>query len=231
MEGTALDLIVIPAHFSHRPLAEGRIIVESLKRKIIMLGMLLSVALTGTAAWAQSAPQFELPKVGELKQIGISYASDGRGKIMAGDKSGRVQQYLEIWVDKSKDANVVTYILVGDNGKTFSATWGKGPVNPVAFNCRAEKTPEFGEKSFWVATDNNGVMTFQEIQYEPLKGLFENLGRAREDWKREVNSPIQRQSTSTSEQNILLFLKEKNRKMWLEQGWLRPATLCVRHFI
>ena len=199
-------------------------------RKFLILGIPVLIALTATATLPQSTPQFELPKVEELKQIGISYASDGRGKIMAGDKSGKVQQYLEVWVDKSKVANVVTYVLVGDDRKTFSATWGRGPVNPIAFNCRADKTPEFGEKSFWVATDTNGVLTFQEIEYEPLKGLFENLGRAREDWKREVNSPNQRRSTSTSEQNILLFLKEKNRKKWLEQGWLRPATMCIRHF-
>ena len=204
--------------------------MENLRRKIIIAGILVAIALTATAALPQSTPQFELPKVGELRQIGITYANDGRGKVMAGDKSGKVQQYLEVWVDKSKVANVVTYVLVGDDGKTFSATWGKGPVNPIAFNCRADKTPEFGEKSFWVATDSNGVLTFQELQYEPLKGLFENLGRAREDWKREVNSPIQRRSTSTSEQNILLFLKEKNRQKWMEQGWLRPATMCVRHF-
>jgi hypothetical protein len=204
--------------------------MKNLKCKIINLGILVAVALTATVASAQSPPQFELPKVGEPKQIGISYASDGRGKIMAGDKSGKVQQYLEVWVDKSKVANVVTYVLVGDDRKTFSATWGRGAVNPIAFNCRADKIPEFGEKSLWVATDTNGVLTFQEIEYEPLKGLFENLGRAREDWKREVNSSVQRRSTSTSEQNILLFLKEKNRKMWLEQGWLQPATMCFRHF-
>lgn len=107
---------------------------------------------------------------------------------------------------------------------------GRGPVNPVAFNCKATKIPEFGEKSLWVVTDTNGVLTFEEINYEPLKGLFENLGRAREDWRREVNAPIQRRSTSTSERNILLFLKEKNRQKWLEQGWLRPATTCIRHF-
>jgi hypothetical protein len=204
--------------------------MENLKREIIILGILVAVTLTATAASPQSTPPLELPKVGELKQIGISYASDGRGKIMAGDKSGKVQQYLEVWVDKSKVANVVTYVLVGNDGRTFSATWGRGPVNPIAFNCRADKTPEFGEKSLWVATDTNGVLTFQAIEYEPLKGLFDNLIRARQDWTREVNAPIQRRSTSTSEQNILLFLKEKNRQKWLEQGWLRPATTCIRHF-
>jgi hypothetical protein len=209
--------------------------MENLKRKIIMLGILAAVALTGTVALAQSgSPQaattLELPKINEAKQIGIGYADDGRGRIMAGDRSGRVQQYLEVWVDKSKEANVVTYILVGDDGKTFSATWGKGPVNTVVFNCKPEKIPEFGAKTFWVAIENNSVIAFQEIQYEPVKGLFENLGRAREDYKRERDSQVQRRSTSTSEQNILLFIKEKNRKMWAEQGWLRPATLCIRHF-
>lgn len=104
--------------------------MKNLKRKITITGILLTVALTATTASPQSTPQFELPKVGELKQIGISYASDGRGKVMAGDRSGRVQQYLEVWVDNSKVANVVTYVLVGDDRRTFSATWAEGPSIP-----------------------------------------------------------------------------------------------------
>lgn len=209
--------------------------MENLKRKILVAGFAAAVLVVATTALSQANPpraaaQLELPKINEAKQIGIGYADDGRGRIMIADRSGKVQQYLEVWVDKSKEANVVTYLLVGDDGKTFSATWGRGPVNAVVFNCKPEKIPEFGAKSFWVATENNGVIAFQEIQSEPVKGLFENLGRAREDYKRERDSQVQRRSTSTSEQNILLFVKEKNRKTWAEQGWLKPATLCIRHF-
>jgi hypothetical protein len=62
-----------------------------------------------------------------------------------------VQQYLEVWENQSKAPNVVTYVLVGGK-QPFTATWGRGPVNTAAFNCKADKRPEFGEKDLWVAT-------------------------------------------------------------------------------
>lgn len=204
--------------------------MKSLRHWMMIGAILVLVLLTATTASAQSSTQLELPKVGEPGIISIGYSNDGRGRVRAADSKGKVQQYLEVWENQSKMPNVVTYMLVGGDGRTFSATWGRGPVNPAAFNCKAENVPEFGEKSLWVATVTDGVLKFQEIDNEDIKGLFSNLAKARRDWGREVNSANQRYAANTTEQNLLTFLKEKNRKKWLEQGWLQPATTCVQHF-
>jgi hypothetical protein len=204
-------------------------IMKKLNEKMMLVGIVALIALISTTAVAQSAPP-ELPKVGEIKGIAIAYTNDGRGKISAADKNGLVQQYLEVWENQSAIPNVVTYMLIGTDGSAFSVTWGRGPLNTKAFRCLRGQSPEFGEKSFWVATVNDGKLGFEEIKDESIKGLFDNLTQARRDWKREVNAANQRYNANTTQQNILFFLKEKNRKKWLEQGWLRPATGCVQHF-
>ncbi len=203
--------------------------MKNLLRKMIIACLAASALLIGETALAQSSPETELPKIEEAKNIGISFNLKGAGQILAADREGKVHQYLEIWEDDKKSPNVVTYILVG-GGKTFTATWGRGPVNSSAFRCKAETVPQFGEKAVWVATSSGGVLSFTEIDDKDIKGLFTNVIQARRDFDREVGGWNQRRMANTPEQNILTFLKEKNRKKWLELGWLRSATTCVRHF-
>ncbi len=208
--------------------------MRNLKRAMIIACIAALAALTALTATAQQEniqlTQPSLPKIPESKGIGISYSPDkGIGRIVAADENNKVHQYLEIWEDGKKLPNVVTYLLIGD-GQTFSATWGKGPVNPKSFTCKADNIPEFGEKVFWVATVKDGALTFQEIKDGDVKGLFENLAQARRDWGITVSAINQRANANLVQENILGFMKEKNRKKWLDQGWLQPATLCVQHF-
>jgi hypothetical protein len=209
---------------------DEKVYMKDLRYKKVLVGIAAFIACGATMASAQTPSPIVLPKVDEPRIIGINYAPDGRGKVRAADKNGAVQQYLEVWENQSKIPNVITYMLVSSEGATFSTTWGKGPVNPAAFKCEAEAIPEFTEKTLWVATVTDDVLTFREIKDDDVKGLFRNLELARRDYNREVNASSQRYNANTTEQNILTFLKEKNRKKWLEQGWLQPATACVRHF-
>ena len=112
----------------------------------------------------------------------------------------------------------------------MTATWGRGPVNPAAFNCNVELAPQFGEKSFWVVTVEGKGLKFQEIADGEIKGLFGNLTVIRRDLIRDVSSKMRSSAANSNEHNVVFFFKEKNRKKWLEQGWLQPATTCVRHF-
>ncbi|MBC7909893.1 MAG: hypothetical protein H7Y30_05305 [Pyrinomonadaceae bacterium] len=203
--------------------------IKKLTRQITIVSLFAFVALTATTASAQSSTPLELPKIEEAKHIGISFANDGRGRIRGADKTGMVRQYLEIWANEKQLPNIVTYVLIGDGGQTFTATWGRGPVNSTAFTCQADKLPEFGEKSVWVAMVNDGALVFQEINDDAVKGVFDNLIRARRDYGREVNANFQRSNANTTEINLLTFFKEKNRKKWAEQGWLHQATTCVQH--
>lgn len=43
----------------------------------------------------------------------FGYAKDGRGRVLAANKEGKVEQYLEIWANKSRMTDVVSYVLVG----------------------------------------------------------------------------------------------------------------------
>lgn len=200
-------------------------------KSITLLVMALGfVVLMATTFIAQTSPQSELPKVPDARNISIAFSGTGIGRIMAADERGKVRQYLEEWENSSKEPNVITYVLVGDEGPTFTATWGKGPINTEAFTCVPDKIPEFDKKIFWVATVNNGELTFQEIQDDDVKGLFGNILSARRDYNREASASNQRTRTNYTEQNILGLLKEKNRKKWFEKGWLQPASSCVRHF-
>lgn len=198
--------------------------------KIIMTGMLALIALTATTVPAQSLHQTALPKIEDPSIISIAYSPDGFGRISAADKNGKIRQYLEVWENQSKVPNVVTYVLRGDDGTAFTATWGRGQVNTAAFACNANKIPELGEKSLWVARVSEGVLTFQEIKDDDIKGLFENLTQARRDWNQTVNAANQRRNANLTQENILTLLKKKNREKWLAQGWLQLASSCVHHF-
>ena len=188
------------------------------------------MAFSTPTAMAQVSAQIDLPKVEEPKIIGIAYNRKGQGRISAADREGHVRQYMEVWEDKSKIPNVVTYILIGEDRLTFySVTWGKGPINADAFNCKAIEIPEFDKKTLWVATVADGILTFKVIEDNDVKGLFGNLATARRDWDAEVNSPNQKRNANLTQSNILTFLKKKNREKWLQNGWLQPATTCVRH--
>ncbi|MCA1621588.1 MAG: hypothetical protein LC795_20410 [Acidobacteria bacterium] len=204
--------------------------MRNLLLKFSAAAVMALAALTASVATAQEATRPELPKIPESKTIGIGYASDGRGKVVAADKYGKVRQYLNVWENQSKEPNVVTYVLTTEEGRGYSATWGVGPVNPAAFGCKAREVPQFDEKAMWAATAEAGVLTFTPVDDDDLRGLFRDLKRARQDYNREVNSQHQRSAANTPEQNILILLKEKNRKKWLERGWLRPATTCFRFF-
>jgi hypothetical protein len=199
-------------------------------RLFVVAGIAMFIVLNGSRAIAQSNLPLELPKVEEPKIISIAYGNKGVGRVMAADKNGKVQQYLEVWENASKVPNVVTYVLVLEGNATYTSTWGRGPINPSAFVCKAETTPEFGEKTLWVAVMKDNKLKFEEITDEDVKGLFTNLTQARRDWNRAVNSANQRNNANTVQINILGFLKEKNRKKWLGQGWLQNATSCVQHF-
>jgi hypothetical protein len=177
------------------------------------------------SAFAQASPVPDLPKVGDPVMILAKYGKDGRERIFAGDTDGKVRQYLLVWEDGSNMPNVVTYVVSGE-GHTFNATWGQGPVNPAAFNCAADKAPVFGEKSLWVATDTGSGLKFEEVEYDELKGLFKNLALARREAVREARSPRRSIMAGSMQANIMIFLKEKNRRKWAERGWLRPATDC-----
>lgn len=218
--------------------------IEYLLRKVIMknlihvacvAGFALLIVLTATMASAQSPaqtpPKIELPKFEEPTIIAIAYNRKGQGEISAADRDGKVRQYMEVWENKSKIPNVITYILIGQDRQTyFSITWGRGPVNRDAFACTSVEVPEFGEKSLWVASVSGGVLTFTEIKDEDVKGLFTNLTTARRDWDREISSNNPKRNANTTQNNILDFLKKKNREKWLQNGWLQPATNCVNHF-
>lgn len=205
--------------------------MRNLLLKCSAAALLLSLAaLAASDARSQQPPPPELPKIPESTTIGIAYAPDGRGKVMAADKYGKVRQYLNVWENQSKEPNVVTYVMTTDEGRGYSATWGVGPVNPAAFACKPVEVPQFDEKTMWVATDAGGALKFAAIDAGDLRGLFRDLKRARQDYNREVNSQHQRYGANNPEQNILILLKEKNRKKWLELGWLRPATNCFRFF-
>ena len=199
--------------------------------KNLIAGIAVILALTTATTSAQSpppSPQFELPKIEEARIIGLKYRNDGFGKILAADKSGKVQQYMDVWADQSKAPIMITYVIVGTDGQTFTATWGRGPVDPAAFTCQASSVPEFGKKSLWVAIVSNGVLTFQEIENGDVKGLFDNLTIARQEWSQTIGSAHQRYYANLTQENVLGFMKEKNRKKWVEQGWLRPLNPCTQ---
>lgn len=209
--------------------------MKNLKVKLLLVCLASVVALTAAMALAQEQPNIELskpelPKIPDPKIIAIAFSPDsGIGRVRAADKNGVVNQYLEIWENDKRVPNVVTYVLVA-GGQSYTATWGKGPVNPKAFTCELDKVPAFGEKSFWVATVKDETLSFQEIKDGDIKGLFDNLATARRDYNREVNASTQRNNANLVENNILLLLKEKNRQKWSQQGWLQPAPICIRHF-
>jgi hypothetical protein len=209
----------------------SKVIMKNLIRNTCAAGFALLIVLTATVASAQTPPKIELPKMEEPKIIGIAYNRKGQGQITAADREGKVHQYMEVWEDKSKIPNVITYMLIGqDRESYFSITWGRGPVNREVFACTSVEVPEFGEKSFWVTSVTSAVITFTEIKDEDVKGLFANLTRARRDWDLEVSSNNPKRNANTTQNNILDFLKKKNREKWLQNGWLQPATNCVRHF-
>lgn len=201
-----------------------------MKNVMYMMIQIGFVALLATTTLTQTSPQLELPKVNEARNISIAFTGKGVGRIMAADDRGKIRQYLEIWENETTEPNVITYVLVGGESTSFSATWGKGPINTAAFRCDSDKIPEFDKKIIWVATVNNGKLTFQEIKDDDIKGLFGNILQARKDYNREVNAQSQRSRTNNTEQNILGLLKEKTRKKWLELGWLQPVNSCVQHF-
>lgn len=202
--------------------------MKYLKRKITVFSLLLITS--ATSVMAQNPSQIQLPKIDEAKAIGIAYNRQGQGKISAANQEGKVRQYFEIWEDKNKAPNVITYMLFGDDRTAYSIIWGKGPVNPLPFNCSTISAPEFGPKTYWVAISKNSAFEFTEITEKSVKDLFDNLIRARQDWDREVNASNQRRNANTTEQNVLGFVTEKNRRKWLEYGWMQPATTCIKHF-
>lgn len=192
----------------------------------IALGIFASMAMTSLA---QTTPQLELPKIVEPDHITVDPSSPV-GRIFAENKRGKKPQYLEEWENKSNQPNVITYVLIGDDGTAFTATWGKGPINPKAFRCKPDKFPEFGEKVFWVATEQKGKLMFQEIKDDNIKHLFENVSEILRTWRSEVNAKYKWLRVNNMQLNILNFMKEKNRKKWYEQGWLQLANRCVLHF-
>jgi hypothetical protein len=205
--------------------------MRNLIPKTCFAGCALLIVLTTTVASAQSSPKIELPKIEEPRIIGIAYNRQGQGQITAADRDGKVHQYMEVWENKSKIPNVITYMLIGQDRQTyFSITWGRGPVNREVFACTSVDVPEFGEKSLWVTSVTGGVLTFTEIKDEDVKGLFANLTTARRDWDRDVTANNPKRNANTTQNNILDFLKKKNREKWLQNGWLQPATNCVKHF-
>ena len=116
--------------------------------------------LSPSAASAQTAPPPELPKVGKPVLIGLAFANDGRGRVMAADEDGKVEQYLLVWADGAKEPDVVVYVLAA-GAQHRTVIWGRGPVNRAAFNCAADAAPQFGEKSFWVATSTASGLKFE----------------------------------------------------------------------
>lgn len=205
--------------------------MTNLKQRIGVLGVLALLALSATSTSAQTSPPIELPKIDEPSMIRIAYNRQGQGKISAANREGRVNQFMEVWEDKSKIPNVVTYVFVSEDRQTYvTATWGKGPVNREAFLCPTTPIPEFDEKSLWVATVKDSLLTFQQIEDKDINDMFSNLTRTRRDWDAEVNATNPKRNANTTQNNILSFLKKKNREKWLQNGWLQPATACVRHF-
>ncbi len=202
--------------------------MKYLKRKIAVLSFLIITSVTGLMA--QNPSQIELPKIDEATAIGVGYNRQGQGKISAANSEGKVRQVFEIWEDKNKAPNVITYMLYGEDRQAISIIWGKGPVNPLPFNCSISAAPEFGPKTYWVAISKNAAFEFTEITEKSVKDLFDNLIRARQDWDREANASNQRRSANTTEQNVLGFVTAKNRKKWVEFGWLQPASTCIKHF-
>lgn len=201
------------------------------RRRKMIVKLAVILFLTAMTASAQSPPQQGLPKVPEPVYISIAYStSAGIGKISAADRDGRVQQWLEVWENELKSPNVITYVLVGD-GVSFTATWGRGRIDPRVFGCMASEVPEFGEKTFWTATVIAGLVTFSEIKDDGIEGLFENVNRARTDLGAPEGLELARGGYATIVQkNLVNFMKVKNRKKWLDKGWLQPATKCVHHF-
>lgn len=159
--------------------------------------------------------------------ISLSSKGNGRSRLLVADEDGKVQQSLELWEDQSRGLSVITYMLVGLDLKSFSVTWGRGTINPTAFACRFDNPPIFTEKSIWVATANKGILTFQEIQDGDVKALFRDVNQLR---LRNDRNASRVEKPGLIEQNIMIFFKEKNRKKWLERGWLRPTNTCVHHF-
>jgi len=197
----------------------------------LTVGILIGIFLIASAAGAVAQTSLlTLPKVLEPKVIAINYSNDHRGRVLAADDKGRVQQWLEVWENEAKVPTVVTYVLAGLDRSAFSVIWGQGPVNMRAFNCKVENVPKFADNAMWVATVEKGTLKFKEINDNDIKGLFANLFRSRNDWDREVGSQHQRHRTNITESNILSFLKEKNRERWLQEGWLQNANDCVKHF-
>ncbi len=185
---------------------------------------------TPLTAQAQNAPKTELPKIEEARLIQVGYSGKGMGMINLANRSGKVNQYFEIWEDKSDAPSMVTYVLVGDDKKAFMATWGKGPVNPAAFRCRLNNLPVFNEKTIWVSTFDKASITFQEIDDKEIKNLFGNLQQIRREWNDQFNRTNPARITSIAQNNVLGLVKEKTRIKWLERGWLQTPNPCMYHF-
>lgn len=202
-----------------------------LERRMVFVKVLLLLCLITKLTPAQTAKQKELPKVPEPESISITFTKNaGVGKISAADRNGKVQQWLEVWENELKSPNVITYVLVGD-GVSFSATWGRGRIDRRAFGCMASEVPEFDDKTFWTATVIAGLTTFSEIKDEGIEGLFENVKRARTDLGAPEGLVMAKGGyASIVQTNLVNFMKVKNRKKWLDQGWLQPATKCINHF-
>jgi hypothetical protein len=200
--------------------------MKVLKLAMVMFMSANLLALSGRSGVGQSSSASNLPWVGKPRMIGLLYTRDGRGKILMADETGKVQQSLELWEDHSRVPNVISYMLVSLQLESFSVTWGRGPVNRAAFACSVDKAPVFSEKTIWVATAANGILSFQEIKDSDVKALFQDLNQARLRADRNATRGL----AGVFEQNIMIFVKEKNRKKWLERGWLTPTNTCVRHF-
>ena len=177
-----------------------------------------------------------------IESMVVGYDKENRvGQIMFGEHENKVEQYFEIWGKSPKDISPVqiTYVLEKRDAKSrrfYTATWGKGPVEPNAFNpsCLAN-IPDFKNDVYWSAKVVDGKVQFEPLEDTALKEgvikvLFRSVKGSVQRWVFDTVRPVT-SSAPYDDQRILIDMvnREENRKIWYAKGWLGPENRCVRY--
>lgn len=177
-----------------------------------------------------------------VTSVVVGYSKERKlGQILFTDSKDRFAQYFDVWGKSPNDTSpvLITYVFEkrdANGRKFFTATWGKGPIERNAFQASClSSVPDFKDDVYWTAKVIEGQVKFEPLDDNALKEgvikvLFRSVKGSIQRWLFESARPVTSQAPY-DDQRILADLvnREKNRKTWYANGWLRPENRCVRY--